>query len=126
MPDELIWIMTDEPAPVIVADGSRDGKTGNPFEEPETIEFGKLRRVPVSAEKLRQEVTNFLSVVGQVFQQAQQSASSFGGVELEEIELSVEVNGEGQLSLLGSGGKVGGKGAMKLKFKLTKPSNTAA
>lgn len=126
MPDELIWIVTDEPTPVIVADGSRDGRKGNPFEEPEAVELIRQHRVPVSAEKLRQEVTNFLSVIGQVFQQAQQSASSFSGVELDEIELSVEVNGEGQLSLLGSGGKVGGKGAMKLKFKLTKPNHTAA
>jgi hypothetical protein len=30
------------------------------------------------------------------------------------------VNGEGQLSLLGTGGKAGGKGAMKLKFKMNK------
>lgn len=34
-----------------------------------------------------------------------------------ELELSVEVNGEGQLSLLGSGTKVGGSGALTLKFK---------
>ena len=38
-------------------------------------------------------------------------------MELDEIELSVEVNCEGQLSLLGSGTKVGGSGAMTLHFK---------
>jgi hypothetical protein len=41
-------------------------------------------------------------------------------MELDEIELSVEVNGEGQLSLLGSGSKLGGKGAITLKFKTGK------
>ena len=39
---------------------------------------------------------------------------------LEEVELMVEVNGEGQLSLLGTGGKAGAKGAMTLKFKAKK------
>jgi hypothetical protein len=34
------------------------------------------------------------------------------------------VNTEGQLSLLGSGGKFGGKGAMTLKFKLAKSQET--
>jgi hypothetical protein len=41
-------------------------------------------------------------------------------MELDEIELSVEVNGEGQLSLLGTGGKAGAKGAMTLKVKAKK------
>jgi hypothetical protein len=38
-------------------------------------------------------------------------------MQLDEIELSVEINGEGQVSLIGTGTKVGGKGAIKLKFK---------
>ena len=36
---------------------------------------------------------------------------------LEEVEVSAEINGEGQLSLFGSGGKVGTKGAILLWFK---------
>jgi hypothetical protein len=38
---------------------------------------------------------------------------------LDEIELSVEINGEGKVSLIGSGAKAGGKGAITLKFKRT-------
>ena len=38
-------------------------------------------------------------------------------MQLDELELTVEINGEGQVSLLGTGGKVGTKGAIKLKFK---------
>ena len=38
-------------------------------------------------------------------------------IALDEIELSVEINGEGKISLLGNGAKAGGKGAIKLKFK---------
>ncbi|NJL40783.1 MAG: hypothetical protein HC899_31635 [Leptolyngbyaceae cyanobacterium SM1_4_3] len=55
--------------------------------------------------------------MGRVLKQAQAKAQEIGGMELDEIELSVEVNGEGQLSLLGSGTKVGGSGALTLKFK---------
>ncbi len=36
---------------------------------------------------------------------------------LDEVELSVEINGEGQVSLFGVGGKAGGKGGMTFKFK---------
>ena len=38
-------------------------------------------------------------------------------IALDEIELSVEINGEGKISLLGNGAQAGGKGAIKLKFK---------
>lgn len=47
-------------------------------------------------------------------------------MELDEIELSVEVNGEGQLSLLGSGAKVGSSGAMTLHFKKISANDTSA
>ena len=40
-----------------------------------------------------------------------------GEIVLDEIELSVEINGEGKISLLGNGAQAGGKGAIKLKFK---------
>ena len=40
-----------------------------------------------------------------------------GEIALDEIELSVEINGEGKISLLGNGAQAGGKGAIKLKFK---------
>ena len=69
-------------------------------------------------------MADFLRVMGRVVRRAQQSAGELGGMELDEIELAVEVNTEGQLSLLGSGGKVGGKGAMTLKFKLAKSQET--
>jgi hypothetical protein len=67
-------------------------------------------------------MTEFLQLMGRVFRRAKQSATELGGMELDEIELSVEVNGEGQLSLLGSGAKVGSKGAMTLKFKTVEQS----
>lgn len=41
------------------------------------------------------------------------------GFVLHEISLHVEINAEGSLSILGTGGKLGGKGGMQLTF--TKP-----
>ena len=120
MSDDVIWIVTDEPQQVVVPDGTRDGqRLPNPFDEPKMVNPDR-RWVPVKVEKLEQGMADFLRVMGRVVQRAQQSAGELGGMELDEIELAVEVNTEGQLSLLGSGGKVGGKGAMTLEFKLAK------
>jgi hypothetical protein len=57
--------------------------------------------------------------VGLVFDQAERQVEQQQPerrLHLEEIELTVEVNAEGQLGILGSGGKAGGKGGIKLKF----------
>ncbi len=56
----------------------------------------------------------FLEVLGQTFEQAERNNSK---IQLDEIELTVEINGKGQVGLLGIGGEVGSKGAIKLKFK---------
>jgi hypothetical protein len=119
MADDVVWIVIDAPAQGIAPDGARDGVVrGNPFQSP--TEPGQPSRVAVRAEQLEQGVTAFLQVMGRVLRQAKQNAVELGEMELDEIELTVEVNGEGQLSLLGTGGKMGGKGAMKLKFKMNK------
>lgn len=39
------------------------------------------------------------------------------GVRLDAIEISVEINAQGQVSLLGSGGSLSDQGAIKLMFK---------
>ncbi len=97
MADDVVWIVTDEPVGVNLPDGARDGGVQrNPFGSP--AESG--RRIAVRAEQLEQGVTAFLQVMGRVLRQAKQNAVELGEMELEEIELSVEVNGEGQLSLL--------------------------
>lgn len=119
--DDVIWVVTDSEPFVPVPSGSRDGQRRNPFDdEVEQTENSSRRAVPVKVDKLEAGVTEFLQLIGGVFSRAKQTAGDLPGMELDEIELSVEVNGEGQLSLLGSGGKVGGKGAITLKFKTEK------
>jgi hypothetical protein len=114
MADDFIYVITD-----IEPSGSRDGGVPrNPYADgPYPVPKSKQAGIPVSAAKLEQGIADFLQTMGRVIQNAQARATELGNMELDEIELSVEVNGEGQLSLLGSGGKMGGSGAMTLRFK---------
>jgi len=119
---DTIWIITETSEvpvteePTGVKDGTQD--TGGSFHQtqPPTSKtpVSSRRGVPVSAQKLKQEMAKFVQVVGDVFSQVEQIHT---GMELDEIDLSVEINSEGKVSLFGVGGKAGGKGAMTLKFK---------
>lgn len=128
MADDYIWIVTDTaPASAPKQPGTRDGGLPNPYESysPSDVDSGRPGvRIPV--EKLEQGMADFLRTMGRVVKQAKQRAVDLGGMELDEIELSVEVNGEGQLSLLGSGAKVGSSGAMTLHFKKASKNETSA
>lgn len=114
---KTIWIITDETPEAPFLDGSRDGTRdiGTKIGQPKVPQVSGVRRVPVPLEKLKREMTDFLQVVGELFSEAERRNS---GMQLEEIELSVKINGEGQVSLLGIGGtKAGGEGGITLKFK---------
>jgi hypothetical protein len=76
------------------------------------------RRVRVDAEDLKHEIGNLIAVVGDVFDQARAET----GLSLEGVELSIEVSSEGQISILGSGGKIAGNGGIKLSFKRQRPA----
>jgi hypothetical protein len=76
-------------------------------------------KVEISADKLEQEMGRFLQIVSRLFKRAEIETEKKPGIHLDEIELSVEINGEGKVSLIGSGAKAGGKGAITLKFKRT-------
>lgn len=109
-----IWIVTPASTAGEETDGSKGGwDTGPDFTEPEVLPSSR-RRTFVRAEDLRAEMSVFLEVVEEIFNQAEEPKAK---MRLDEIELSVEVNGEGKVSLLGMGGKAGGKGTINLKFK---------
>ena len=82
---------------------------------------GLVRRVEVGAEDLKREIGNLIAVVGDVFDQAPGET----GLSLQEVELSIEVSSEGKISILGSGGKIGGSGGIKLQFKRQRPGDAA-
>lgn len=69
----------------------------------------------VKVETLEAEMAHLIDVVERLLIRAENKNNS--EIALDEIELSVEINGEGKISLLGNGAQAGGKGAIKLKFK---------
>jgi hypothetical protein len=120
-PSDSILIVTDDAPQISLPDGAKGGMSntrgwGDEVKEPTGT---KGDAVPVSAKKLEQNMTQFLQLVGRLFNQAEQQANS--KMQLEEIELSVEISGEGEVKLIGSGAKASGKGAIKLTFKRQEP-----
>ena len=69
----------------------------------------------VKVETLEAEMAHLIDVVERLLIRAENKNN--GEIVLDEIELSVEINGKGKISLLGNGAQAGGKGAIKLKFK---------
>ncbi|BAY60348.1 hypothetical protein NIES22_04070 [Calothrix brevissima NIES-22] len=120
-PADSIWIVTDDTPQIATPDNNQSGNFRGINRSDETRETtgskGVTDAVPVSAQKLEQEMTKFLGVVGRLFNQAEQQTQVKSGIQLEEIELSIEISGEGEVKLIGSGAKASGKGAIKLTFK---------
>ncbi len=108
-----IWIITgdsDLQKTPTGARSSRDigGKIG------ESAEVAATERSQVDVSKLKLEMQGFLKAMREMLDEADPPGAK---IRLDEVELSVEINGEGQVSLFGIGGKAGGKGAMTFKFK---------
>jgi hypothetical protein len=68
----------------------------------------------VSPETLQANLTRFLRAMEKSLSDAPVQLAEY---RLEEIEVAVEVSAEGEVSLLGNGAKVGGKGTLTLKLK---------
>ena len=68
----------------------------------------------VSSETLRSNLTRFLQAMEKSLSDAPTQLADY---RLDEIEVAVEVSAEGEISLLGNGAKVGGKGTLTLKLK---------
>jgi hypothetical protein len=117
-----LWFVTriEGTETIEVAEGGRSSEdVGGGFGSSVVNQARKTltQRVRVDAEDLKREIGNLLVVVGDVFDQARNET----GLSLEEVELSIEVSSEGQISILGSGGKIGGTGGIKLSFKRQHP-----
>ena len=110
MPEDYILIVTDETDEASVP---IDGEKGWGEEIRKRISSLKEVRLPVS--QLEQNMNQFLQLVGRLFKQVDQQIGSESDMKLDEVELSVEISGEGEVKLV-AGGKAAGKGAIKLKF----------
>lgn len=119
--EETIWIVTNDTPQITIPEKVTRGVTrGSDWDDDLQKDSGSRvvkDAVQVSAQKLEQEMTRFLQVLGKVFSHAENQAKGNTAMQLEEIELSVEISGEGEVKLLGSGAKAGGKSAIKLTFK---------
>lgn len=113
-----LWFVTDVETSetVKVVEGGRGSEdTGGGFGNGavQAVRKSLTQRVQVSAEDLKRQIGNLIAVVGDVFDQSRGQA----GLSLDGVELSIEVSSEGQVSILGNGGKLEGKGGIKLSFK---------
>lgn len=104
MSEATIWVITDD------VDQASDPHRSY-------REVIQERGVKVSIVELEKNMSRFLQSVTRLFHQAEQQAGYLSGIQLDEIEISIEISGEGEVKLIGSGGKAGGKGAIMLKFK---------
>lgn len=112
-----IWVITG----ASVAAGARSsedtgGKIGAGAKvEPTKVQVEVVETTkPVEVEKLKQEMKGFLLAMQEILEAAD---SPNAKMQLDEVELSVEITGEGQVKLFGIGAKTGSKGAITLKFK---------
>ncbi len=120
--EKSIWLITEETEEIVEEEGVRGGKWGrdtgadydDPYADREVIKKIHRRRTQLKSSDLKKNMSEFLEVVEEAFEKAEKPSSR---MRLEELELAVEINAEAEVSLLGSGGKAGTKGAITLKFK---------
>lgn len=113
-----LWVVAETESEVEVETGSRDGDyTGPSFGDRVDRTTKKLismtrKRVPVDVSLLKKQMNGMMQVVDELFIQSENQTK----MQLDEVELKVEINAEGQLSLVGNGGKLGNTGGITLKF----------
>ena len=104
----------------VVRGGRGGGDIGGGYGQPRVTDQVKTivrQRVPLDAIALKTQMNGLLQVVGDIFDQVNQNSD----LTLDEVELSVEINAQAQVSILGNGGSLSDKGAIKLKFKRSIP-----
>jgi hypothetical protein len=97
--------------------GDEAGIVGDPRSETIGTKFLVRRDIPM--ETIEREFQKLIGLMNRIFSQTEQSpaepntglTSDQKRLRLNEVSLTVEINAEGGLSILGTGGKLGGKGA---------------
>lgn len=134
--DNPIYFIVEEPITEEVIteserDGTRDGSrdTGGGWgTEPRRSRVDAInqfrervvtrQRIGVDSGKLKSQLQDLVATVNELFDVNQPNpiTEPAPGLQLEEITLSVQVNAKGELSILGTGGEIGGSGGITLKF----------
>ncbi|GAB4386420.1 MAG: hypothetical protein Kow00121_52980 [Elainellaceae cyanobacterium] len=110
MPQDYIVIVTDDTTDPIPTEGQRG------WGEEVRKRITGLKEVRLPVDQLEQNMNQFLQLIGRLFKQVDQQIGSGSDMKLDEVELAIEISGEGEVKLV-AGGKAAGKGAITLKFK---------
>jgi hypothetical protein len=117
--DEFLWVVVSEDEGGESAVVPKGGNLRGDLAE----KLATARRVSVA--ELEQKMSQFLTVVGRLFRQAEQQAQMTAAAQpagkashlkLDEVEMSIEISASGEVKLI-AGGKAETKGSIKLKFK---------
>lgn len=111
MDDELLVLITDDREEK-TADGSKAWGTG----AASAVKAAALKEVKLPIADLEKKMEAFLALVGRLFRKADQQATAESGMRLKEVELQVEISGEGEIRLV-AGAKAAAKGAITLRFE---------
>ena len=116
--EKSIWIITsEENESVIEKNGSSKGFFDDDPQTDEDQDINSSSLVPVST--LRDNLAQLLNNIDESLAQInQQEAKS--GFEIDEIELSVGINGKGKVGLWAVSAEAGSNASMKLKLKRKK------
>jgi U3 small nucleolar RNA-associated protein 14 len=114
-----LWFVveTEEVEETTKVTGERSGDdVGGGFGESELVEtvktIAKRQRVSLDAQALKSQMSSMLAMMDEVFSEA----NTRPGLQLDEVTLSVEINAEGKVSIVGNGGSLRNSGGMTLKF----------
>jgi hypothetical protein len=111
MDEELLVLITDD-----LEEETSDGSKGWATRAASAVKAAALKEVKLPIADLEKKMEVFLSLVGRLFRKADQQATAESGMRLKEVELQVEISGEGEIRLV-AGGKAGAKGAITLRFE---------
>ena len=114
MGNGTIRVTAFEPAVDESTEGRRGVLGGSQSGKARSILSSRVTRV-IEIEKIEGELSDVIGMV----QRIGDKAGSAKGVELslDSIEVTLELNAKGEVSILGSGVEVGGSGGVKLTFK---------
>jgi hypothetical protein len=117
--EELLWVITaeeseEQPAQIDGAKGNNP--YDNPYETP-TRSVSGAKGVALKVADVEHNMSRFMKMVGRIFARAEKQIEPNSDLQLDEITLSVEIGGDGEVKLLGTGIKASSKGAIGLKFK---------
>jgi hypothetical protein len=74
----------------------------------------RYRRAEISADEFKERLKNFLTSMEEVVRDLPETLGEF---KLDQITLTAEISAKGQVSLLGTGGEIAGKGGLTFTLK---------